>query len=216
VEGRRLIVVIDGLNEDPEPRAVLAEALGMIEAAARFAWCKIVVSTRLEWLTIWSGKQTAQEASPLERARRCLYFDETRTEGQTTQQREPVVAVEPFTTGQAEAVYGRYQSGAGASDGYRVPACPTPRAALAPATRSLLVNPLYLHLFMQTFDGRSAEALATVPELFQGYVEQAVREHPGLMGSIAAVTGHLLADLERPTADLTDDDVNAIRAAWAG
>ena len=112
------------LNEADEPRKVLAEALAMIEAAARFPWCKIAVSTRLEWLTIWSGKQTAQETSPLERARRCLYYDEAR--GRPDQPPEPVLRVEPFTIEQAEAVYGRYQAGAGPSGGYRVPACPTP------------------------------------------------------------------------------------------
>jgi hypothetical protein len=213
VAGRWLILVVDGLNEAPEPRAVLAEALTMIEAAARFPWCKIVVSTRLEWLTIWSGKQLAQEASPLERARRCLYYDEAR--GQQGQPPEPVLGVELFTTEQAEAVYGRYQAEARTSGGYRVPACPTPWPALAPATRGLLANPLYLHLFMETFDGRPAEALTGVPDLFRRYVDQAVREHPGLSASIEAVIGHLRADLSRPTADLTDDDVNAIRVAWA-
>ena len=68
---------------------------------------------------------------------------------------------------------------------------------------------------METFDGRPAEALASVPDLFARYVEGAIREHPGLTSSIESVIGHLRDDLTRPTADLTDDDVNAIRAAWA-
>ena len=68
---------------------------------------------------------------------------------------------------------------------------------------------------METFDGRPAEAVATIPALFRTYVDRAVREHPGLNTSIEAVIGHLRADLARPSADLTDDDVNTIRATWA-
>jgi hypothetical protein len=187
----------------------------MIEAAARFPWCKIAVSTRREWLTLWSGKQPAEKASPLEKARRCLYHDERPARGRPDQPPEPVVGVEPFTPEQAEAVYERYQAQAGPSQDYRVPSCPTPWPALSAATRSLLANPPYLHLFMATFDGRPAEVLANVPDLFRRYIDQAVQEHPGLAASIEAVIGHLRTDLARPTADLADDDVNAIRAAWA-
>jgi tetratricopeptide (TPR) repeat protein len=213
VAGRRLILVIDGLNEAPEPRAMLAEALAMIVAAGSYPWCKIAVSTRLEWLRVWSDKMTAQESAPLEQARRFLYHDETRD--RPGQPADPVLTVEPFTLDQAAEVYAHYRASAGTAKGVPVPACTTPWEALPAATRTLLINPLHLHLFMETFDGRPAEEVATIPALFRTYVDGAVREHPGLNTSIEAVIGHLRADLSRPSADLSDDDVNTIRATWA-
>jgi tetratricopeptide (TPR) repeat protein len=213
VEGRRLTLVVDGLNEAPEPRKVLAEALAMIEAAARFPWCKIVVSTRLEWLNLWSSRQTAQEVSPVHRASRFLFYDESRS--MPGQLAEPTFTVEPLSAEQSVGVYARYQSQARAGGNYRIPACTTAWGRLQAQTRDLLANPLYLHLFMETFDGREALGVSTVPELFRRNVDQALSEHHGLGGSIEAVIGYLRADLARPTADLSDDDVNAIRAEWA-
>jgi hypothetical protein len=68
---------------------------------------------------------------------------------------------------------------------------------------------------METFDGRPAEPIATVPTLFRRYVDRALREHPGLLRSIEAVIGHIRDNPARPSADLDDDDVNAIRETWA-
>src|SRR5262249_49612694 len=79
----------------------------------------------------------------------------------------------------------------------------------------LLASPLHLHLFMETFDRRPAGPVATIPALFRRNVDQALREHPGLKGSIEAVIGYLRTDLTRPTADLSDDDVTRIRGERA-
>ena len=214
VKDRRLILVLDGLNEAPEPRVVLRQALAMIRLAARFPWCKIVVSTRSEWLDVWSAKVTAQEASDLELTRPNLYVPEA-APIRPDRPPDPVVSFEPFAPEQAAEVYARYQAAVRAEADGRTPACTTPWAELPEATRAVLLNPLYLHLFMETFAGRGAEPVATVPALFRRYVDQALREHPGLTGSIDEVIGHFRSDLTRPSADLTDDDVNAIRRAWA-
>jgi len=214
VKDRRLILVLDGLNEAPEPRVVLRQALAMIRLAARFPWCKIVVSTRSEWLDVWSAKVTAQEASDLELTRPNLYVPEA-APVRPDRPPDPVVSFEPFTPEQAAEVYARYQAAARAEADGRPPACTTPWAELPEATRAVLLNPLHLHLFMETFAGRGAEPVATVPALFSLYVDQALREHPGLKGSTDEVIGHFRSDLTRPSADLTDDDVNAIRRAWA-
>ncbi len=60
-----MILVLDALNEAPLAEKVIDQALEMIAAAACFPWCKIIVSTRQEWLSIWSGKLGAQETSRL-------------------------------------------------------------------------------------------------------------------------------------------------------
>jgi tetratricopeptide (TPR) repeat protein len=227
VPGRRLVLVLDALNEAPFAETVVREGLGLIGAAACYPWCKVIISTRQEWLSVWGGKLGPNEASPLEELRPFLYvFDP----GERREQKAPpVVLMEPFTEAQAGDVYGRYQAargddssplapvlgGEGSSGGYRIASCRTAWAELPATTRDLLLNPLYLHLFMETFDGRSAEPVLTVPSLFRQYVERALRERPGLGASVEAVVGHLLGDLTRPSADLTDDDCNAIRRAWA-
>ena len=123
ITDRRLILVLDGLNEAPDPREVFRQALEMIRLACRFPWCRIVVSTRSEWLDVWSGKATGQEASPLEAARNCLYYDESL--GSRDQPPAPVVTFEAFPAKQASAVYAHYQHEARTTGRYRVPACLT-------------------------------------------------------------------------------------------
>jgi tetratricopeptide (TPR) repeat protein len=217
VEGRRLILVLDALNEAPYPATVMEQALEMIATAACFPWCKVIVSTRQEWLGIWSAKMEAQETSRFEQLRRWLYVDDS-SEEQEHFRGPPALTVEPFTEQQAERVYRRYQNAAwdkGERQAeYRIPACRTAWEELPPSTRKLLSNPLYLHLFMEAFDGRRAEEVVTVPALFQQYVERSLAEHPGLRSCVDAVTAHLLSDLKRSSADLSDDDCNEIRLCW--
>jgi tetratricopeptide (TPR) repeat protein len=79
----------------------------------------------------------------------------------------------------------------------------------------MLQNPLYLHLFMEAFHDRRAEAVAAAPALFRHYVERSLQPRPGLRHAVETVVEHMLQDLNRPSADLSDDDCNAIRRAWA-
>ncbi len=197
----------------------------MVGVAACYPWCKVVVSTRQEWLSLWSGNLGAQEQSPLEELRPFLYVTEqgqragTGAPGSAADAGPPVVALDPFTEAHIQAVYERYQAAVrGTPDPeltYRIPACQTPWSALPAATQDLLKNPLYLHLFMVTFDGQPVEPVVTVSALFQRYVDTTLRERPGLRECVEAVIAHLLQDLTRPEADLSDDDYHAIRQAWA-
>jgi bifunctional DNase/RNase/tetratricopeptide (TPR) repeat protein len=219
VAGRRLVLVFDALNEAPHAERVLVEAFAMIREASRYPWVKIVISTRQEWLSVWSGKVGAQEISPLEELRPYLFAPETRPDRPA--QGAPVLMLEPFDEGQARQVYANYQAAARGEGraappgGYPIPACPAPWFSLPPKTRDLLKNPLYLHLFMEAFHGVVPGDVESVPELFRLYVRQALGARPGLAGAIGPVLAFLLADSARPGADLTDDDCNAIRRRWA-
>src|SRR5262249_1713942 len=146
-------------------------------------------STRQEWLSLWSGKLGAQEQSPLEELRPFLYVTEA---GQRTETGAPrsaadpgpqVVALEPWSEAQAQAGYEPYQAAAQATPDpgltYRIPACQTPWSALPAATQDLLINPLYLHLFMVTFDGQPVEPVVTASALFRRYVDTTLRDRPG-------------------------------------
>ena len=223
--GRRLILVLDALNEAPFAEKVIQEALDMVGVVACYPWCKVVVSTRQEWLSLWSGKLGAQEQSPLEELRPFLYVAEVGQRTETGAPRSaadpgpPVVALEPWSEAQAQAVYERYQAATQVTPDqgltYRIPTCQTPWSALPAATQDLLINPLYLHLFMVTFDGQPVEPVATASALFRRYVDTTLRERPGLRECVDAVMAHLLRDLTRPGADLSDDDCHTIRQAWA-
>jgi len=214
------VLVLDALNEGPFPEEVTRQALGLIQLAAHYPWCKVVVSTRLEWLGVFAGRLEAQETDPLEAARPYLYvLEPARAETRQTRQGPPVVQLEPLTEGQAEAVYGHYQEWRRPRSQEEptrfIPACLTAWTDLPPATRTLLLNPLHLNLFMEAFDGRHATAVATLPALFRLYVDRAVGQRPGLRRSLGAVVENLLANLGRASADLDDDDANAIRRRWA-
>ncbi len=217
VDGRRLILVLDALNEAPFAEMVIGEALELIAAAACYPWCKVVLSTRQEWLSLWAGKMGANETSRLEELRPWLYVVEQPGEQEQMRQKgPPVLTLEPFSADQAAEVYRRYQAHAEQPLGpRRISACRSAWETLLAPTRELLTNPLYLHLFMETFDGREAEPVKNPPALFRRYVERAMAEHPGLETSVEAVVAWLLWDLSRPSADLDDDDCNALCRAWA-
>ncbi|MBK8177296.1 MAG: hypothetical protein IPK66_19210 [Rhodospirillales bacterium] len=151
VEGRRLLLVLDALNEAPFAEMVTDEALELIAVAACYPWCKVILSTRQEWLSLWAGKMGAQEKSRLEELRPWLYVVEQ--PGEHMQQKgPPVLTLEPFSAEQAAEVYRRYQAHAGHPiDGKRIPACRGAWETLIKPTRELLTNPLYLHLFMEAF-----------------------------------------------------------------
>src|SRR6185436_14677467 len=212
---RRLVLVLDALNEASSPEAVLRQALDLVGEAARYPWLKVVLSLRQEWLTIWTGRLGAQERSPLDAVRDGLHVPAV-----TESERGavlPVLAIDSFTADQAAAAYARYQSAASGREPepYRVPACPTSWAELPGETRDLLRTPLHLHLFMDTFDGVPAASVRAAPELFRRHMDHTLRGRPGLERALDAVMAHLLADPGRATAELSVGDAHVIRQAWA-
>ncbi|MBV9126151.1 MAG: tetratricopeptide repeat protein [Planctomycetes bacterium] len=213
LEGRRFLLILDAVNEAVFPEQLVDQALELIGWAACYPWCKVVLSTRQEWLTLWTSKMGAHEASPLSRLRSCLFVAETGRPGRPEDL--PTVSLPAFTLDQAGQVYAAYQKAAGAADGQPAGACLTPWERLSQTTRNLLLNPLHLHLFMEAFAGRPAATVDAVPDLFRLYVERSLAEHPGLRRGVGAVLDYLLDDLARQGANLDDDDYNAIRRAWA-
>ena len=156
--GSALILVLDALNEAPYAERIIREALDMVGVAACFPWCKVVFSIRQEWMSLWAGKMGLQEAKPLEELRPFFHLPwpgwaGCRTGGARRDEGPPVVMLEPFSEAQAEEVYRRYQRASGSprpASGYRIPACRHGVGELNAETRNLLVNPLHLHLFMES------------------------------------------------------------------
>ena len=211
VPGRRLVLVFDALNEAPFAEQITREALQLVSLAARFPWCKVVLSTRDEWLAILPEKMSANEADPRAEVRTHLYDPDP---NRPNERRLPAVYLEPLAADHAERIYRNHQQRARVKigEGYAVPACATPWDDLPADVRKLLTNPLYLYLFQEAFAGRPVGAVAGVPELYAAYVESAYERNIG--PAVRAVVEHLCADPDRTTADLTDDDVNALRLRW--
>ena len=220
LEGRRLILVLDALNEAPLTETVVREALDLIALAACYPWLKVVVSLRQEWLGVFAGKLGPQETDPLESIRPFLYTVETESEGSRLGKRPPpVVNMGVFDADQARRVYEHYQAHrrtAGLEPGeYRIRACPTPWDMIDAATRrDVLITPLHLHLFMEAFDARDAEPIATKPVLFRYYVNRVLEGRPGLQRAIETVISYLLENLDRAGAVLDDNDCHALNRAW--
>ncbi len=220
LEGRRLILVLDALNEAPLTETVVREALDLIALAACYPWLKVVVSLRQEWLGVFAGKLGPQETDPLESIRPFLYTVETESEGSRLGKRPPpVVNMGVFDAGQARRVYEHYQAHrrtAGLKPGeYRIRACLTPWDMIDAATRrDVLITPLHLHLFMEAFHARDAEPIATKPVLFRYYVNRELEGRPGLDRAIETVISYLLEDLDRAGAVLDDNDCHALNRAW--
>ncbi len=220
LEGRRLILMLDALNEAPLTEIVVRQALDLIALAACYPWLKVVISLRQEWLGVFAGKLEPQETDPLESVRPFLYTVETESEGLRLGKRPPpVIGMGMFDGEQARRVYEHYQSHhrtAGLEPGeYRIPACPTSWDAIDAATRrDVLITPLHLHLFMEAFDGRNAEPVATKPVLFRYYVNRVLEGRAGLDRDIETVVSYLLKDLTRAGAVLDDNDCHALNRAW--
>jgi len=214
VKGRRLVLVFDALNEAPFAEQVTREALQLVSLAARYPWCKVIVSTRDEWLAILPEKMSANEADPRAEARDHLYDPDPNRPNEG--RRLPALMLEPLAADHAERIYRKHQAQARVADPdagrYAVPACATAWEKLPGEVRKLLTNPLYLYLFQRAFAGRPVGDVAGVPELYAAYVESAYARIIG--PAVRAVVEHLCADPERATADLTDDDVNAVRLTW--
>jgi hypothetical protein len=165
---RRLILVLDALNEAPFTEQVTREALELVRVAACFPWSKVIVSSRVEWLNLLPDRMGMNEADPIQASRDWLYDpDAERRDGQ---RRLPTLTLEPLGAEQAAAVYANFQQhGRAAADGegYAIPACLTSWDMLHKQVRRLLLNPLYLYLFMKAFAGRQAGRVASVSELYR-------------------------------------------------
>jgi len=178
VQGRRLVLLLDGLNEaTDDARARVQEALELVELTRHYPWLRVVLALRDEFIAVWHARATGTESSPFARVHDC--FEPPPPDAALDPNRLgdlPAWRVPEFAETEAETVYARYQSGVG------IPACTTPWSRLPPETRrGLLVRLLYLHLWMETFPNREATTVSGEDALFRAYgVEGAVERKTGV------------------------------------
>jgi hypothetical protein len=169
-QDRRLVLVLDALNECPQPERALRETLELIATASAYPWCKVIATVRAEFVSILRGRLEGLTApDPFEAVRRYLYVPE-RAEpsvGISMAGPPPGVVLERLSEDKAAQIYRRYQAHAPA-----MPACETPWEQLPEGTRRLLTNPMLLHLFMVAHDGRPASGVVEESALFTGVLEE--------------------------------------------
>ena len=147
-ESRRLMLLVDAVNEAWEPKALLEEIAGLAAAAAAAnkqagrAFVRLLISVRAERIETLQARWAERSDTPfLQYPENFAHFEDAR--GQLA----PYLSLRAFTEAEAAAAYDRAQSA------LEKP-CPAPWTSLAPTTRRLLCQPLMLTLFHQAYAGR--------------------------------------------------------------
>jgi tetratricopeptide (TPR) repeat protein len=202
---RRVLLVLDALNE-ADRYADLVEALNaFLPCIARYRWLRLVVSMRSGSFHALArrGESLQQVGGVL--SNESYLFEHLNEDGKLC----PYLELRPFRMEpEGREAYKRRQS---ALPGR---ASTTPWSTLAPEQRKLLLSPLRLHLFHETYRGCEAPAgSGTERALFDAYLDQLVREVPGLGGTLQRV-GAWMFEQCRPDLPLAvaDDWVATWRA----
>jgi tetratricopeptide (TPR) repeat protein len=223
IKGRRLVILLDAINEAQPAEQAMREALELIKEASYYPWCKVILTVRWEFLRVLEGKRGFEEVDAFSDVRAYLYQPPRERDEMTflrEREKVPGVVLERLEESEATQIYRNYQqfarSGGGSVParselGYAVSASTTPWEELSPQTRNVLTNPLMIHLFHQAFAGRPASSIAGEGALYRAYLDDILRRRPRLEEAAHDVVTRLFS-VERST--LTDEDVHKLRERW--
>jgi len=193
-DGRRMAVIIDAVNEAPHAEDVLQECLELIQTAADFPWCKVLLTLRCEFLSAVRAHKSDNGCDVFSNHDAVLFASELSACG-PSQFREPVIELPPFeceslgsAPSPAELAYTAYQQMV--VDG--ATGCRTPWPALSAETQSLLANPLLARLFHTAYAGEEAPDVITRNSVLAGAVRALSARFPEFADHCAAVLGLLL------------------------
>lgn len=143
-EKRRLVLLVDAVNEAEDPKALFEELsnLAVMAAAANRntgrPWVRLLATVRAERIETLLERWRERSDTPfLRHAENFTHFEDERG------RRVPYLQLRRFTAGEAEAAYRAAER--------LVPSCPADWATLALATQELLRHPLMVLLFHQAF-----------------------------------------------------------------
>lgn len=161
-EHRRLVLLVDAVNEAEDPKPLFEELSRLAATAAacnrklgrRFV--RLLVSVRAERIeTLVERWQERHDTPFLEHPQNFAHFDNARGK------RVPYLALRRFTIEEAGLAYESAQRTLSAS-------CPAAWERLAPATRELLRHPLLVLLFHRAYAGNVAPASVRAAEAVWG------------------------------------------------
>ena len=128
--GRRLVIVLDAINEAPFASQLLGEALQLVALTREHPWLRVILSAREEFLAIWRGRRGQLETSPFYPLVELFAPPPLPPERAPRPEEPPAWLLPPFSPSAAETVYRRYQ--AVKASGGHVPACSTDWQQLPP------------------------------------------------------------------------------------
>ena len=149
-EGRRVLILVDAINEAQQPKALFEELAGLAADAALAnrragrTWVRLLVSVRAERIeTLFSRWNESHDTPFLEHPQNFAAFEGGRGE------KRPYLPLRAFAAAEAAMAYAKVQHSEN-------PHCHAEWAELSPSTRALLHHPLMLALFHQAFAGHRA------------------------------------------------------------
>jgi tetratricopeptide (TPR) repeat protein len=198
---RRLVLMVDGLNEAADPLRALRELDEVVAAARRVPWLRCVGTVRRGAFDVLLPRLEARPGG-WPRAPRA-YVRTTDEAGRLS----VGIGMDGFSGAEAREAYTRYLARAAAHAD--VPACRTPYDQLPAELRPLVSHPLLMRMLMQAFDGQPVPANVAPLTLFE-------RFHHETLSPLQARTAEALALACRRAgrARVPDDAVAAIAAGW--
>jgi tetratricopeptide (TPR) repeat protein len=208
-ERRRLVFLVDAVNEAEDPKGLLEEIAALAaEAAAtnrrlRRTLVRLLVSVRAERIETLLSRWARQHDSPLLHSpENFAYFTDDRG------RKVPYLALRRFTDDEARGAYLRAQGASG-------PSSPAPWTSLPAATRALLRHPLMGMLFHGAFAGVAAPpALVAEDAVWDAWLGRTFDPRQG--GALLERWALDLADacIDLGAAAISDDVASRWRGEW--
>ena len=208
-EARRIVILIDAINEAQQPKALFEELAGLAADAAAAnrragrTWVRLLVSVRAERIeTLFSRWNESHDTPFLEHPQNFAAFDDGRGE------QRPYLPLRRFSSVEGAMAYAKVQQSEN-------PHCDAEWAALAPSTHALLHHPLMLALFHQAFAGhRVAPGSLSADTLWESWLSRTFDSSHG--GSALQQYALDLADacIDGGHNQVTADTVEEWRERW--
>jgi tetratricopeptide (TPR) repeat protein/energy-coupling factor transporter ATP-binding protein EcfA2 len=198
VQNRKVWIILDALNEADRFTDLLKALDDFLPSLGRHPWLRLIFSIRSG---AWHALQTRHDA--LARHGHLMgnlaFLQGFRDEASLEEQ--PFLEIRPFTLeGEGRAAYEKRQLG--------LPnrAARIPYDSLAPGIRSLLLDPLHLHLFHETYQGRaSGPSELEESDLFAGYLDGILRDQ-GTLKTVIDRIGAWMFEARKPELPLNISD----------
>jgi tetratricopeptide (TPR) repeat protein len=187
VKDRRVWILLDGINEADRFTDLVAAVDSILPCVERYPWLRLVVSMRTGAYEMLERRRalTHQSGGVFTNERHfAQFYDETE------KKHVRWLEVRPFTLAK-EGQQAYAQRAAALPDR----ACRVPWASLSQPVQTLLLNPLHLHLFHETWAGRDRvnEAGLDASRIFSAYLAHICEEHTGLETALDSTAAEMLA-----------------------
>jgi tetratricopeptide (TPR) repeat protein len=203
---RRLVILLDAVNEAQNPKGLLEEAAELASQAAVAntragrPWVRILLSVRTHVVEALLDHWGAQNDAPfLASPHNFAHFDDGR------HRHTPYLALRPFALDEAGVAFERARA-------CLPDACASPWADLPPATQDLLRRPLMVLLFHQAFSGQACPpAPATASTLWSAWLDRTFQSASALEKRALDLAD---ACIDAGANRVPDELVAAWRKAW--